>query len=313
MKKGRHIYWTKENIQKVALKYKTRREFRLNNLVAYVSACKSKCLDDVCSHMLPIKQTKESIQKSALKYKTISEFLKADPAAYHTAYRNSWLSDVCSHMTLLRKPNGWWTKNNIKKEAKKYKTKKDFSENCSTGYTTARSNGWLFDVCKHMRGVKMPRGYWTKENLCTEALKYNTKSEFLRVNYLAYQIILKNNWLEDLCSHMVLDRKSADYWTKKNCKLEAKKYKTRSEFCEKSYSAYKKSLKNKWIDDVCSHMVKLYRGRKPKYTYDDCKAEALKYNYNSDFRINSGRYYSVIRRKGWFELISHLKRLNGVK
>ena len=38
-------------------------------------------------------------------------------------------------------------------------------------------------------------------------------------------------------------------WSKEVCYEEAKKYKSRSEFCRGCCSAYKASMKNGWIDD----------------------------------------------------------------
>jgi hypothetical protein len=41
-----------------------------------------------------------------------------------------------------------WTKEVCLKDAKKYNTKKEWSDN-SGGYTAARINGWLDDCCCH--------------------------------------------------------------------------------------------------------------------------------------------------------------------
>ena len=55
---------------------------------------------------------------------------------------------------------------------------------------------------------------------------------------------------------MIKVRNNDDYWTKEKCKEEALKYKTRSEFYKNCISGYSRSYKSKWIDDVCSHMIK---------------------------------------------------------
>jgi len=44
-------YWTKERIEKEALKYKTRKEFEKAHPSAYRQACKTKIVKAVCSHM----------------------------------------------------------------------------------------------------------------------------------------------------------------------------------------------------------------------------------------------------------------------
>lgn len=46
-------------------------------------------------------------------------------------------------------------------------------------------------------------------------------------------------------------------WTKERCLEDALRYSTRGEFCKESPSAYARSLRCKWIDEVCSHMITL--------------------------------------------------------
>lgn len=46
-------------------------------------------------------------------------------------------------------------------------------------------------------------------------------------------------------------------WTKELCHKEALKCETKTEFLTKYSHAYKKSCKNKWIDEICIHMKNL--------------------------------------------------------
>jgi hypothetical protein len=94
--------------------------------------------------------------------------------------------------------------------------------------------------------------------------------------------------------------KPKGYWSKENCKKEALKYKTRSEFYKGSRSAHNKSWKNGWMDEVCSHMIELM---KPSgyWDYDACKKEALKYNSRYEFYKGSRSAYASSRRNGWLD------------
>ena len=71
-------------------------------------------------------------------------------------------------------------------------------------------------------------------------------------------------------------------WTKEKCWGEALKYNTRNEFCEKSNVAYTKSLRMKWDDEICSHMIRLgNRENRCIYVYefsDNCAYVGLTYN-----------------------------------
>jgi len=79
-------------------------------------------------------------------------------------------------------------------------------------------------------------------------------------------------------------RKGNGYWTKEKCKFEALKYDSRKQFCDNSVGAYRSSIKNKWIDEICSHMIK--KGNHLKrciYSYefsDNFVYVGLTYNLN---------------------------------
>ena len=44
------------------------------------------------------------------------------------------MDEVCEHMIEKKKPNGYWTKTNCKKEALKYNSKTEFIKNASGAY-----------------------------------------------------------------------------------------------------------------------------------------------------------------------------------
>ena len=48
---------------------------------------------------------------------------------------------------------------------------------------------------------------------------------------------------------MIPLKKSANYWNYEKCKLEAEKYNSRVQFKKGSNSAYRFTLKNKWMND----------------------------------------------------------------
>jgi len=51
------------------------------------------------------------------------------------------------------------------------------------------------------------------------------------------------------------------YWTKEKCHEESLKYKSREEFRKNHSSAYSASIRNKWLDEICSHMIRLRKKR----------------------------------------------------
>ena len=94
-----------------------------------------------------------------------------------------------------------WTKEKCTDIAKKYNSKIEFSKNDLNAYNASRRNGWLEEICSHMKPLKL-KNYWTKEKCAEEALKYNTKSEFEKNSPSAYVNAGKFGWRDEICSHM---------------------------------------------------------------------------------------------------------------
>lgn len=98
--------------------------------------------------------------------------------------------------------------------------------------------------------------YWTYEKCKNESLKYYNKRD-LRANLPSvYSKIIKNKWYE-LFNHMETLRKPKGYWTYERCREVARKCQNRTEFYKKESWAYNISLSNGWIDEICSHMIKV--------------------------------------------------------
>jgi hypothetical protein len=50
-------------------------------------------------------------------------------------------------------------------------------------------------------------------------------------------------------------KKPANYWNKENCTIVALNCKTRTEFQDNYGSAYDSARRNKWLDEICGHMI----------------------------------------------------------
>lgn len=152
------------------------------------------------------------------------------------------------------KPRGYWTKEKCQEEALKYESRNEFKLNSGGAYNAAKRNSWLVDICLHIDIIKKPQGYWTKEKCTEEALKYKSRIEFRLNSFNVYETSKRNNWIDDICIHMINKIKPIGYWTKELCQNEALKYTIRNEFKLNSGGAYYFSLKNKWLDEICIHM-----------------------------------------------------------
>lgn len=103
--------------------------------------------------------------------------------------------------------------------------------------------------------------------------------------------------------------KPKGYWTFECCKEEALKYKDKTEFKKYSGSAYTIAYKNGWLNEICSHMIKIRKG-KHYWTFELCHIEALKFDNRSDFQKKSGGAYDFAARNNWLDKIcSHMNYL----
>lgn len=144
-----------------------------------------------------------------------------------------------------------WTFEAVKNEALKYKTKTEFEKNNPSAYTTALKKKWIDEVCGHMIALKKPANFWKDFDNCKEeALKYHKISDFRSKGSAAFKSAQKNNWLSDICGHMVELKKPNGYYTLEVCIELSKNCKTRKEYKEKYSTAYSKVFKNKWVDIV---------------------------------------------------------------
>lgn len=80
-------------------------------------------------------------------YDKLGEFYKENPGAYQRILKHPRLK---KKLDKLKRERVFWEKENIEKEAKKHKSRLDFSIASAGAYECARVNRWLDEVCEHM-------------------------------------------------------------------------------------------------------------------------------------------------------------------
>lgn len=90
---------------------------------------------------------------------------------------------------------------------------------------------------------------WNKENCIKEIGKYKKLLDFQLKSPGAYYSCKKNKWFDELCKDLERRTPRGFFNNKDKCREESIKYKNRTEFREKSWSAYNYSIKNEWIDE----------------------------------------------------------------
>ena len=180
-----------------------------------------------------------------------------------------------------------WNYDTCLEEARKYKSRGEFSKKCKSAYLAAYRHGWL-DDCTWFEAKLQS---WDKESCLEEARKYTSRSEFKKKCVSAYQAALRNGWLDDYTF-----KEERKIWDKKSCLEEAHKYKSRGKFSKKCKSAYEAARRNGWLDDCTWLETKLQ-----SWDYDTCLKEAGKYKSRNEFRKKCSGAYDAARRNGWLD------------
>ncbi len=153
-------------------------------------------------------------------------------------------------------------------------------------------------------------GYWTKERCVAEAKKYKTKKEFRKGSISAYNSSLKNKWLDFVCTHMEFNhhsnlKKTKTKWNKKTIFEALKRIKTWNELTHQNQGLMDAIKRLELVNEV----RKKYSPRPAKYTKDQLKDIALKYNNKRKFRIEQPSVLRCIYYNGWQdELLFHMNK-----
>jgi hypothetical protein len=251
-------YWTKERCMEEARKYTTKKDWGRAGKGSYAKSILNDWFDECVAHMIPNKNkpkgywTKERCMEDALNYSSRNEWNDNSNSSYNAAKKNGWIEECATHM--IKKINIWKDKERCLEVAKRHDSIRQWQLNHSTSYIMARKNGWFDECIAHMVSIKKPSGYWTKERCMEDALKYSTKTEWLKKNAKCYQAARRNGWVKECSLHMIELVKPKGYWTKERCIEEAKKYVSRKEWGLNSGGSYYYARHNNWIEECAAHM-----------------------------------------------------------
>ena len=234
------------------------------------------------------KWTKEMCKEEALKYNHKIDFKNNSKGAYPASLKNKWIDEICSHMIPLGNKH------------KRLIYRFIFSDNyCYVGLTynsdkrrkchLSNTNSSVYNHIKETNLIPIYQeltDYVDVEEAKNLEEHWKIKSE--EEGYL----ILNKTKTGALGSDLIK-------WSKNNCQIEALKYKTRSEFKRKNVSSYGSSIKNGWLDEICSHMVSKYELYGHWNDKSICKEEALKYKTRYQYYLCSKGSFDSARRHGW--------------
>ena len=125
--------------------------------------------------------------------------------------------------------------------AKEFKTRSNFAKRASKYYSVARKNGWLDQVCEHMRTVI------SLEECTLKAKEFKSRSDFAKRASKYYRVAKKNGWLDQVCKYTRKYTRNSKWepkYTLEYCKKIAKQY---YELADKAINSPKVILTNRKI------------------------------------------------------------------
>jgi len=235
-----------------------------------------------------------------------------------------------------------WTKEKCHELALTCETRTEFHKHRYT-FDIASKNGWLNEICSHMKQVNnKPRciyAYEFVDNYVYVGLTgdlvdrnnrhFNNKNSSVYIHYLKTNEKPQIKQLTDFIDVNLAKIKECEYvekyknngwciinktktgsigsnivfWTKDKCKEVALLCETRSEFYKNYYGASSSALKNGWLDDICFHMIEIYKPRGYWNNYNNCLDEAIKQKTKTNFRIKSSGAFKSCVKNHWKDKI----------
>ena len=301
----------KKTVLDEAKKYASRTEFKQKSSGAYAAAHRYGWIEEMdwlrskntkgAEHEKRRWKTKLDVIKESKKFYSRTDFKKKSNKAYEYARKNKWLDEM-----------PWLKNKNV------FIDKVDcvylyYFEEQNAIYVGRTINPTLRDY-QH-RTTENDSVYKFSNNLNVEIPSMDVIESGLTVTEGAEMEIYWENYYRNVGCSIINQRACGSIgsmakgkWNKNKCIEESKKYKSRSEFSSKSHSAYQKSLKNGWLDE----MTWLTNTRKYPRGYWTVKEhvieEAKKYTSKKDFEnANIGAFLSAYRH-GWIKEMDWLVR-----
>ncbi len=239
--------------------------------------------------------TYDACLKESHKYSYRGEFEKGCPRAYAVARINKWLNNF-EWLGTIDKPNGFWTKERVFEEARKYTTKHLFDRGCRGAYGAAERNGWFKEMTWFEQPNRNKPRVWSKDAVFELAKQFETKIAFRKANKGAYNVAWRNGWLEEM---NWLDASVREPYTKEEVLSIARQYITKIDFRRAVPNVYNIAQKKGWLEDVTwfvtspkydkhNYSIYVYTEEENKVAYVGLTVDKKRRHYNHSTGYDKG-------------------------
>ena len=289
-------YYSMQECANEAKKYNTKTEFLKKAPLHYSHAIRKGFLNEICGHM---KKQGNPLLRVVYAFEFADNYayigLTSNPHRREKEHLVNSSSAVYRHIQSSNSPyifrclTGYLSKDEA--AIKEINTIIEYSE-----------NGWILLNKKSGGDLGNKVRKYTKQYCKEITSQYDDKKIFQNSNPTFYRYLIKRGWLDELCSHMVNQKKKNGYWTKERCKEAAEKFNKRIDFQKGNRAAHSAAFKNGWLDEICTHMS--YNEFEPtKWTKQICLDLAKQYKTRGKFKSNNSSAYKIALKHGWLDEI----------
>ncbi|MBR4854924.1 MAG: hypothetical protein IKU88_09380 [Alistipes sp.] len=309
------VKWTYEKCYELAQTCKTRSELKFASNAAYNKARKEGWLDEYVwlkdSNRKPpgYWDNYENCKNEAQKYSSRTEFYKNCPGAAFYSRKNLWINDF--YGTKAKPRNYWDNYEHCYEAAIECKSRSEFSDKNSAAYMQSLKNGWInsFDWLidkKIFNNNKVDCVYAYEFDKFKAVYVGRTLMRRVDARDLEHR---KGVYCKDQMQHPVSYDGVLDFSIKNSCDIPEMR------ILEDGLTlAEGRNNEHKWIEKYSNegwYIINVAKtGKftgsigslgKGKWSYDTCKAEALKYKSLSEFKRSKGGAYEASRINNWLK------------
>lgn len=297
--------WTYKALEESAKKYKSVKAWRTQEPSAYSTACARKLLPKLTKNMFKVIThgywTKERVIASAKKFDTIVAWNTNTNSAYGAAWKNGWLKEATKHMRRVGN----------KKIRCVYSIKVKGKKIIYIGLTG--------DIKRRMRDH-----FRENPKIIDLANKFGIKS-LIKKQLTDYILAEKAINIE---RKLITEYKNQDYkvlniakagslggttikWTKEKILIQAKKYKTITEWLKNDVLSYRAAWSTGILKEASKHMVRLWE---KKWSNEKIIDAALKYKTFKLWLQKDKKSYAAAQRRNLLSdprITKHLIKVQG--
>lgn len=241
--------WSKDEAIEISKKYPNRRSFKKGDCSAYKLCLKNDLFKD-----MPWMCPKDKWNKNNSVYSYVDEEnmvayvgLTVNKKERHWAHKHKSSSSVYKYFNKINKeiPEPTYLEDDLSKKDAQIKEDEWKNKYIEMGYT-------MLNIRKTGLGVGSIGGNvkkWTKNKVFEESKKYSSRIEFKKKNSSAYNVALKNKWLDEMTWLISLRLKSKNI-TKEDVFEKSKEYKYKSHFRIYANTYFKIAEKNNWLKEM---------------------------------------------------------------